>query len=72
MFDQTWNWAGEYRCTEKNIGVAVHEVRERLVAFDVRYWIENHTYSPDEIPFAFTIDSHLFIPFQTATADMHA
>lgn len=31
MFDETWKWAGQYRLTEKNIGVAVHEIRERLM-----------------------------------------
>jgi Fic-DOC domain mobile mystery protein B len=51
MFGQTWKWAGEYRCTEKTIGVPFHVIRERLVALfgDVRYWIENKTYSLDEI-----------------------
>jgi len=32
MFDQTWKWAGQYRRTEKNIGVPVYEIRERFVA----------------------------------------
>jgi Fic-DOC domain mobile mystery protein B len=51
MFDQTWKWAGEYRRSEKNLGVPFHEIRERLVALfgDVRFWIEHSTYSPDEI-----------------------
>ena len=55
MFDQTWKWAGQYRKTEKNIGVPFHEIRERLAALfgDVRYWIENATYSPDEIAVRF-------------------
>ena len=55
MFDQTWKWAGEYRRTEKNIGASVHEIRERLVAWlgNVRYWIENNTYSTDEIAVRF-------------------
>ena len=55
MFDQTWKWAGEYRLTEKNIGIPVHEIRERLMALygDVRFWIENNTYSPDEIAVRF-------------------
>jgi Fic-DOC domain mobile mystery protein B len=50
MFDQTWKWAGRYRQTEKNIGVAFHEIPERLAVLfgDVRYWMENGTYSPDE------------------------
>jgi Fic-DOC domain mobile mystery protein B len=55
MFDETWKWAGDYRHTEKNIGVSVHEIRERLMALfgDTRYWIENGTYLPDEIAIRF-------------------
>jgi Fic-DOC domain mobile mystery protein B len=55
MFDQTWKWAGQYRRTEKNIGVPAHEILERLVTLfgDARYWIENRTYSPDEIAVRF-------------------
>lgn len=55
MFDQTWKWAGDYRRTEKNLGVPVHEIREQLAAScgDVRYWLENSTYSPDEIAVRF-------------------
>ena len=55
MFNETWKWAGLYRLTEKNIGVPVHEIRERLMALfgDVRYWIENKTYSLDEIAVRF-------------------
>ncbi len=55
MFDATWKWSGEYRRTEKNIGVPVHEIRDRLMSLfgDVRYWIQNSTYSPDEIAVRF-------------------
>lgn len=55
MFGETWKWAGMYRLTEKNIGVPVHEIRDRLMALfgDVRYWIENKTYAPDEIAVRF-------------------
>lgn len=55
MFDQTWKWAGQYRVTEKNIGVPVPEIRERLMELlgDVRYWIEKSTHSPDEIAVRF-------------------
>jgi Fic-DOC domain mobile mystery protein B len=51
MFSETWKWAGQYRHTEKNIGVPVHQIRERLVALfgDAHYWIQNNTYSVDEI-----------------------
>jgi Fic-DOC domain mobile mystery protein B len=55
MFDETWTWAGDYRHTEKNIGVSVHEIRERLIALfgDTRYWIENGTHLTDEIAVRF-------------------
>jgi Fic-DOC domain mobile mystery protein B len=55
MFAETWKWAGNYRHTEKNIGVAVLEIRERLMALfgDTRYWIENGTYLPDEMAVRF-------------------
>ena len=65
MFDQTWKWAGKYRQTERNIGVPVGQMREMLGALleDVRYWIENNTYSPDEIAIRFhhrLVSIHLF------------
>lgn len=55
MFDETWKWAGQYRKTEKNIGLPFREIRERLVALfgDVRYWMDNSTYPPDEIAVRF-------------------
>jgi Fic-DOC domain mobile mystery protein B len=65
MFDQTWKWAGEYRCTEKNIGVPFHEIRERLIMLfgDVRYWIEKKTYSLDEMSVRFHHRLVLIHPF---------
>jgi Fic-DOC domain mobile mystery protein B len=51
MFDQTWSWAGTYRTTEKNIGVAPYQIREELPKLlgDARYWIESNAYPIDEI-----------------------
>ena len=65
MFEETWKWAGHYRVTEKNIGVPVHEIRERLMelAGDVRYWIQNGTYLPDEIAVRFHHRLVLIHPF---------
>jgi Fic-DOC domain mobile mystery protein B len=65
MFDQTWKWAGKYRGTEKNIGVPFQGIRERLMALfgDVRYWIENSTYSFDEISVRFHHRLVLIHPF---------
>ncbi len=55
MFDQTWKWAGQYRRTEKNIGIPFHQIREHLVALlgDVRYWLQHSTLPPDEIAVRF-------------------
>jgi Fic-DOC domain mobile mystery protein B len=65
MFDQTWKWAGEYRRSEKNIGIPFHEIRERLMALfgDFRYWIERNTYPLDEIAVRFHHRLVLVHPF---------
>lgn len=51
MFREVWRWAGEFRTTGRNIGVdPIHiGVQLRQLADDVRYWIDNVTFSPDEI-----------------------
>jgi len=50
MFDQTWKWAGIYRTTEKNIGIAPYRIHEALgiLLGDTRYWLEHKTFPPDE------------------------
>jgi Fic-DOC domain mobile mystery protein B len=55
MFDQTWKWAGRYRTTEKNIGVACYQIQNSLAVLlgDARYWLEQATYAPDEIAIRF-------------------
>ena len=51
MFGKVWKWAGVFRKSAKNIGVDWHKISEELHTLlgDVRYWIENKTYSEDEI-----------------------
>lgn len=51
MFMRVWRWAGEYRTTERNLGVKPHLVDVSLhdVLNDVRYWVEHKTYPPDEL-----------------------
>lgn len=73
MFDQTWKWAGEYRRSEKNIGVPFREIRERLVALfgNVRYWINNDTYSPDDIAVRFHHRLVLIHPFPNGNGTCH-
>ena len=55
MFDNVWTWAGKFRKSEKNIGVEWSKisVELRCLLDDTRYWIENKTYSPDEIAIRF-------------------
>jgi len=51
MFGDVWIWAGEYRTTERNIGVAPYQIPIKLMQLfdDVKFWIENKTYSNHEI-----------------------
>jgi len=55
MFDQTWKWAGAYRSTEKNIGIAHYQIREALGVLlgDTRYWLQHQTFPADEVAVRF-------------------
>ena len=55
MFGDVWNWAGRYRTTETNIGVAPHRIAAdvRLMVGDALAWIEYGTYDPDELAVRF-------------------
>ena len=65
MFGKVWKWAGEYRTTEKNIGVAPYLIPIRLIElFDnVNYWIDNRTYENNEIAVRFHHRLVLIHPF---------
>lgn len=51
MFDRVWRWAGGYRASERNIGVAHYQIEPELrqIIDDARYWIDHKTYIPDEL-----------------------
>lgn len=51
MFGDVWRWAGTFRKTDKNIGINWSQIRTELKVLndDTKYWIENKTYSPEEI-----------------------
>lgn len=55
MFDDVWEWAGAYRQSERNIGVAPYRIAADLALLfdDVRFWIEHDTYPIDEIAVRF-------------------
>ena len=51
MFGRIWRWAGQFRQSERNIGVDAYRISTDLKQLidDCRYWIENETFDPDEI-----------------------
>jgi len=55
MYADVWAWAGEFRTTNKNIGIDKWQIpiELRYLLDDVRYWHENNTYPPDEIALRF-------------------
>jgi Fic-DOC domain mobile mystery protein B len=55
MYSKVWKWAGEFRETEKNIGVyyKLISLRTSELLDTVRYWVNHKTYSPDEIAYRF-------------------
>lgn len=55
MYGRVWRWAGEYRKTNKNIGVDKLEISIALRSLidDAKYWLENNVYEPDEFAIRF-------------------
>ena len=55
MFGDVWNWAGEFRKTNKNIGVEMWQIPIMLRALldDTKFGVEHKTYTPDEIALRF-------------------
>lgn len=55
MFRDVWKWAGQFRRTARNIGIDAYRIpiELRQLVDDVRFWVENGTYDPDEIAIRF-------------------
>lgn len=51
MYGNVWDWAGEFRKTNKNIGVDKWQIPTdlKILLGDVVYWNENNIFSADEI-----------------------
>lgn len=51
MFDQIWIWAGQFRKSNKNIGVdkLYIGIELRQLFDDCKFWIKENTFSEDEI-----------------------
>lgn len=65
LFGQVWRWAGQRRQTEKNIGVAPHQIDVQLrnLLDNTRYQIEHKTYPPVELALRFhhrLVQIHVF------------
>jgi Fic-DOC domain mobile mystery protein B len=56
MYDTVWKWAGKFRTTNKNIGVewTLISVSLRQLLDDCICWLENETYTEDEIAIRFS------------------
>ena len=56
MLDDVWKWAGKFRTTNKNIGVDWQSISVSLKQLldDCKFWIENNTFSEDEIAVRFS------------------
>lgn len=50
LFGDVWLWAGDYRLTEKNIGIAPYQisVQLRMLLDDARFWAKDKVYAPLE------------------------
>lgn len=65
MFKNVWKWAGEFRQSDKNIGVPYYEIRQHLrtLVDDCKFWIEHEVYPPEEVAIRFKhrlVSIHLF------------
>lgn len=55
MFGDVWEWAGQYRRTERNIGIDPIRIGVELAKLfgDVDFWVNNNTHPNDEIAIRF-------------------
>jgi len=55
MYRKVWRWAGEYRKTNKNIGVDKLEISVAIKSLidDASYWLEHNVYEAEEFAIRF-------------------
>ncbi|MGE3856173.1 MAG: mobile mystery protein B [Dehalococcoidia bacterium] len=55
MFGDVWEWAGQYRRRDTNIGVDHNRIATdvRSLVEDTKAWVEYNTYAPDELSVRF-------------------
>lgn len=65
LFGEVWDWAGDFRLTEKNIGIDPFQipVQLRMLLDDARFWADNSVFPPIEAAARFhhrMVQIHLF------------
>ncbi len=53
MFRRVWRWAGQYRNSDRNLGVKPHLIQAGEAIDDAQYWIDHKSYEPDELAVRF-------------------
>jgi Fic-DOC domain mobile mystery protein B len=55
MLGEVWRWAGNFRKTERNLGIPFYEIpmAVRQLVEDAKVWIQHQTYPADEIAVRF-------------------
>ncbi|MCI4443146.1 MAG: mobile mystery protein B [Lentimicrobium sp.] len=55
MYGEVWKWAGNFRKSEKNIGVKSYLIPTQLKQLldDALFWAQNKTYEPEELAIRF-------------------
>ena len=55
MLGDVWRWAGNFRRTERNLGIPFYEIpmAMRELLEDTKAWVQYKTYPPDEIAVRF-------------------
>jgi len=65
MFDETWQWAGQFRTRQTNIGIVSHQILSqlKLLCDDNNYLCLNYSYPADELAVRFHHRLVLIHPF---------
>ena len=55
MYSSVWSWAGEFRKTNKNLGIDKYQIpiELKVLCDDTLYWVTHNIYPPEEIAIRF-------------------
>jgi Fic-DOC domain mobile mystery protein B len=65
MFGKVWKWAGSFRKSEKNLGIPWFQIPTSIhqLAINTQYWIDQKSFSEEEIAVRFHHQLVLIHPF---------